>query len=412
LIDSMAMNALPAPEIPQSIGELTPAWLTAVLRSGGHLKAAQVVSVETETLGEGEGFIGQIVRLRLGLDREEPSAPSSVIAKFPIAVSQNRQLGEALGAYEREIRFYEELADRVPIAKPTCFYTAMDPNPFAGREKEALDFFDRLPRWLIRLLAPVGLWFANRSGRRYLLLLEDLAPSRRLGDQLAGCTAEEAEAVVREIVPVHLAWWGHDELESIRGWAPPVDIMSRYVEVLYRKGARNFRTGIGAGLPAEVDEFSAWLRAAGTPLMKQLGRSPRTLLHGDYRLDNLFFEGEGVASQVTAFDWQTVCQGPGALDIAYFISGNLAEDVAARCEMDLLATYHRLLLEGGVRDYDFDALLADYRVATCFVGYRMIAGGDMIDFSNERGAAMFGAWMRRLAALLPADYRDLVVVRR
>ena len=405
----MRMAALPAPEIPQSIEELTPSWLTAVLRAGGHLKLAQVVSLETEELGEGEGFIGQIVRLRLTFDCDEPGAPDSVIAKLPIRLAQNRKLGEALGAYEREIRFYNELADRVPIPKPVCYHTAMDPNPAAGREEEILDFLERLPRWLIRILAPFGMWLATLRRRRYLLLLEDLAPSRRLGDQVAGCTPEEAEAALRQIVPVHLAWWQHPDLESLRGWAPPANILSRYFEARYRKGSRLFKTGIGAGLPAEFDAFMDWLREAGTPLMQRMGRAPRTLLHGDYRLDNLFFQGEGVEAVVTAFDWQTVCQGPGALDVAYFISGNLTEDVAAGCEMDLLGTYHRLLCEGGVRDYDFDALLTDYRIAMCFIGYRMIVGGDMIDFSNERGTALIAGWMRRLAALLPpANYRNLV----
>ena len=68
----------------------------------------------------------------------------------------------------------------------------------------------------------------------------------------------------------------------------------------------------------------------------------------------------------------------------------------------------KLLREGGVRDYDFDALLSDYRISMCFIAYRLIAGGDMIDFSNERGTALIARWMQRLAALLPQEYRNLV----
>jgi hypothetical protein len=146
--------ALPPPSIPESADELTPEWLTAALRARGVLQGARVKDVRREILGEGEGFIGQIVRLHLRLDRPEEGAPDTLIAKLPIGLDQNRALGELLGAYEREIRFYEELAGEVGLRSPRCYYAAMDPNPFAGREERALRLFQRIPTWLLRFLLP------------------------------------------------------------------------------------------------------------------------------------------------------------------------------------------------------------------------------------------------------------------
>ena len=113
-------------------------------------------------------------------------------------------------------------------------------------------------------------------------------------------------------------------------------------------------------------------------------------------------------ARVTVFDWQTVSRGPAALDVAYFISGNLTEGVAAECEDGLLREYHQQLCDGGVRGYDFDTFLRDYRTALLYIGYRMIAAADMMDFSNERGTELMRGWLLRIDARLKDDFRELV----
>ena len=56
--------------IPERLEELTPAWLTDALRTGGHLDSGRVVDVHPEQLGEGKGFLGDIARLRLDYEGE------------------------------------------------------------------------------------------------------------------------------------------------------------------------------------------------------------------------------------------------------------------------------------------------------------------------------------------------------
>ena len=93
--------------IPERLDDLTPEWLTEALREGGHLEGAgEVTSVEREILGEGEGFMGDIARLRLWYEGGE--GPASVVAKMPRP--ENRAFGELVGAYERESCFYEEFS--------------------------------------------------------------------------------------------------------------------------------------------------------------------------------------------------------------------------------------------------------------------------------------------------------------
>jgi hypothetical protein len=394
----LTTKALPAPDIPRSLEDLTPEWLTAVLRARGFLGEARVVSREAEILGEGEGFVGQIIRLRLAFDGPAPDAPPSLIAKLPIRLARNRQAGEVLGAYEREIRFYTELADRVPIRKPACYYADMDPNPASGRERDLIRFLDRLPRWLVRILLPFFLWLAARSPRRYVLLLEDMAPLR-VGNQVAGCSRGEAEAALRQLAVIHATWWQHPDLERL-SWLVPVNVLGNYVEVLYRKSLAGFLTGYGSGLSEEFLSLAKSFGERGSEIIRRLGDPPFTLLHGDYRLDNMFFEGEGRSARITAFDWQTVSQGPAALDVAYFLSGNLAAEVARASAQELLRIYWDALVEQGVRGYDLEALTRDYHVAMHYIAYRIVAGIDMLDFSDERGTALIREWLVRLQALV------------
>ena len=109
--------------IPERLDDLTPEWLTGVLHEGGYLAAGGTVTgVEREVLGEGEGFMGDIVRLRLSYQGGE--GPGSVVAKMPRL--ENRAFGELVGVYERESCFYEEMADTVPVGVPGVYHSDFD----------------------------------------------------------------------------------------------------------------------------------------------------------------------------------------------------------------------------------------------------------------------------------------------
>jgi aminoglycoside/choline kinase family phosphotransferase len=85
------------------------------------------------------------------------------------------------------------------------------------------------------------------------------------------------------------------------------------------------------------------------------------LLHGDFRADNLLFDGDG--SQVTVVDWQTITIGLPARDLAYFIGTSLPHDDRRAYERQLVETYHAALVDAGVTDYDLETCWNDYRLA-------------------------------------------------
>jgi aminoglycoside phosphotransferase (APT) family kinase protein len=83
-----------------------------------------------------------------------------------------------------------------------------------------------------------------------------------------------------------------------------------------------------------------------------------SLIHGDYRLDNLMFDPNG--SAVTALDWQTATSGPPARDLAYFLGTSLVSDQRREHEKDLVGAYCAALGERGV-DYPLGQAWLDYR---------------------------------------------------
>ena len=107
--------------------------------------------------------------------------------------------------------------------------------------------------------------------------------------------------------------------------------------------------------------------------------APRTLLHGDFRLDNLFFD----ATSVTFIDWQIACRGQGIFDVAYFLSGCVEPAVRRAEEMRLLRLWHGLVTERGAGGFSFDDALLAYRRSVLYCNlYNVIAIGSL-DSAND-----------------------------
>lgn len=77
-------------------------WLSEAL--GG-----RVDDFSIRIIGSGEGFMGQLGRVSL----RGSGVPSSVIVKLPTADPGGQMIGQMMRVWEREHRFYTEVAHRV-----------------------------------------------------------------------------------------------------------------------------------------------------------------------------------------------------------------------------------------------------------------------------------------------------------
>lgn len=352
-------------ELPVSVEQITAEWLTSVLREGGAIHDAAVKSFGSEIVGEGAGFIGQLGRLTLVYDQTEQGAPASLIAKFPTPVAENRQIGDVFRLYEREGNFYRELAGEISLRTPRCYYCGMD-----------------------------------KVADQYVLLLEDLAPAR-VGDQLAGCSSAEVDLAIEEVAKFHAAWWESPRLKDL-DWMPSLTdpmIVQPIVES-YQTYWDPFLAGFGDKLSSSMLETAKRFGRCAAEIMDQLAKPPRTISHGDYRLDNMFFGTEDGGDPFAVIDWQVAYRARGVFDVAYFLCGTLQPSDRRAMEMDILRRYHELLRQHGVRGYEFDECVHDYRLAALFcLAYAVIVGGSL-DFANERGVALADAYVDRIIAVV------------
>ena len=155
------------------------------------------------------------------------------------------------------------------------------------------------------------------------------------------------------------------------------------------------RERAGDRLPPEVqalgDRFPRLLPA----LVAELAAAPRTLSHGDCRLDNMFF---GPGGRVTLCDWQLTARSCGARDLAYFLGQSLTPEDRATLERPLIDCYLDRLATHGI-DYDRSRAWHDYRVAALFAFVYPVVAGAGLDL-DERSDRLAQVILERCAAAL------------
>jgi hypothetical protein len=340
------------------MADITPEWLTAALRQRGVIGDARVTGVEAETIGVGAGFLGQLARLRLTYDRPGAGVPATMIAKMPTLDPGGRAICGIFQFYEREIRYYDEVAARVSLRVPGAYYTAMD--------------------------VPAD---------DYLLLLEDIADAR-VGDEVAGCTAAEAELAIRAIAEFHATWWESPKLDEIT-WMPYINApVHQSAEASYNEAWAPFLESFGDRLSPAMRAIGEEMRGHVIDLLNSLEPAPRTIVHGDYRLDNIFFAAAGAAQPIAAIDWQITSRGRGIFDAAYFLVSCIDPAVRRAEERRLVELWHGIAT-GGRGAYTFDDAWTDYRRAALYCNVYTVIGIANLASANERGLALFNAWLTR-----------------
>ena len=131
----------------------------------------------------------------------------------------------------------------------------------------------------------------------------------------------------------------------------------------------------------------------------RMGEGPQTLIHGDFRLDNILF---GVAAEhhpIALVDWQGIIVSKGVHDLAYLLSQNLKTDARREHERDLVAELPRPRSSSTASPgYSAEQCWDDYCVAALWLfEYAIIIGGGL-DPANERGTAFMSRPRRTVVA--------------
>jgi len=386
----MVIDAQP---LPFGSSDLEPKWLSGALREAGVItQSSEIDELIWDPLGEGEGFVGDLGRLTLRY--RHGSGPTTMVAKLPTEVAQNRAMGRALGVYQREVMVYHDLLPSLGLPCPRLYVGRYDADGSEEAELRRIVGANHLPMPLLRLLTQREQ--RNADVPPTVLLLEDLQ-GQELGDQVAGCSVERAAKVLEVAADLHGRTWGA-KCPQPTVWLQPGDVAPRVFHAVYLNHRRMFEERASRIFSEQNRPLLRSVRRGGARRIRLLHRqAPRCLLHGDFRLDNMFFGADGSVSAL--FDWQTTNLGPGVLDIAYFITGSLGFETPEEAIDELLHHYHRRLVDNGVDEYPFDQLAAEYNEALLVLLHRMSAIGGL-DFGDGRGAELIERWLGRFDARL------------
>jgi aminoglycoside phosphotransferase (APT) family kinase protein len=342
--------AIPTPETIDSD------WLTQRLREGGHTGAC-VARFRAERIGTGQ--IGKCIRFQLELAGETRGVPRSLVGKFPSDDSLSRATGEQLGNYHREVMFYRELAGRLPIATPRCYFAEI-----AGR------------------------------GSDFALLLEDMTPAKP-GNQLAGCSAAVARAAIGELVKLHAPTWADTSLRGLDWIEERLPDKGAQWQEMYRASLAPFLARFGPALADDEREIIARVAESKGPPFSYPAE-PWALVHIDFRLDNLLIDETVTPPRVAVVDWQSMVLQSPLSDLAYFLGASLLPEVRRPIERELVREYHAGLVAAGVRGYDFARCWEDYRRGA-FAGFSVTVIASVIVQETARGNEMFTVMARRHA---------------
>jgi len=365
-VGRVAYHRAMAQQVPTTTSDVTAEWLTGALQSSGVLPAgARVATVQTDPTAAGVGFMGEVGKIAVTYDGDAGDAPTSMIVKFPTASPEVMSIMRPTRVYEREHRFYAELADATPVRTPVPYHVVCETSD----DPEVAE--------------------------TYMLVMEDLA-GLEMGDQLAGLSPEQTEAALRGLARHHAAFWNGRGLES----APFVPIingpLNRAGQAIYEASLPGFNEVFAHALSPEMGPISEAYGRNHPLLLDRLEAMPHTLVHFDYRADNLFFDRSGGGCEVVVIDWQSISVGGGAADVGYLMGQNMDNDVRREHEDDLLHAYHDTLVANGVTGYEYDQFFQDYRLGVIYGWVIPVFAVGTLDSSSERAMALWTAVIERV----------------
>eukprot|EP00216_Chloropicon_sp_CCMP2111_P002844 CAMPEP_0198246470 /NCGR_PEP_ID=MMETSP1446-20131203/45987_1 /TAXON_ID=1461542 ORGANISM="Unidentified sp, Strain CCMP2111" /NCGR_SAMPLE_ID=MMETSP1446 /ASSEMBLY_ACC=CAM_ASM_001112 /LENGTH=463 /DNA_ID=CAMNT_0043930791 /DNA_START=885 /DNA_END=2276 /DNA_ORIENTATION=+ len=282
-------------------------------------------------------------------ENEKPPPPSTLVLKCAGHFDEHfRKLAEETNCYEKEHLFYTKIAPEL-----------------------ASDSVDQMHLPLV-YRSEFSHHNAKSNDNANYILMQDLRESCSRGNQVCGLDPDRTEELVRSLAFLHASFWeGREGAKKLPNFVVRGDDdtgllkkVRSYFERYYPKmmASRDFKIFI-KDIPEEyvMGAMRQIYSKSNTILEHICYGVPQTLIHADFRADNIMLRREGKGSVV--LDWQTYCRGGGVYDFCNIVVSSMTvEDRRKHCTR-LLRLYHESLLEHGIQGYTWENIVYDFRAA-------------------------------------------------
>ena len=313
---------------PASADEITNGWLTAALQ--GRHPGALVTGVEVVSRSQVTNS-----HARISVAYDSPStAPSSMFVKV-LPTDDRRDAVARTRMGPKEVRFYRELARRLKLRVPEVHVAIED-----------------------------------SSDDTFVLLLEDLVDAgARVSDGTWGVGADGAATALEGLAEMHARFEDPKRRAAEAGWVVEPVWGSTYGSTMLQFGLDHHRDRLS-------DNFAAIAEAYindGRRLFELWTTGPKTVIHGDTHIGNLFFEGDTVGF----LDWGLIAVNTPMREVSYFL--NMAMDIEERRthEQALLRHYLAARSSYGASPMTFNEAWAAHRLQAA---YCVVASCQIVTF--------------------------------
>lgn len=313
-------NVITTPE------EVTPEWLTGVLRQSGFLSRGKVIKVENKLTKRLLVSVVSRLEVSYSADASAPPAPSQLFLKISGPDSVQVVFSEP---HSREVEFYNVIA------------AEMSDPPFIRCYDAA---------------------YSAESGNSHLLL-DDLSETHFQPESPHSPEKLYCELAMECMAQLHAFWWEHPRLGKEIGKLFSAGELKAFVGEV-EKNVNGFIDFLGDRLSVEGRQIYLRLLAAKYEIWGRLTEATGlTVTHGDAHWWNLLYPRDPDTHRVCLFDWQLWHVDVGARDIAFMVAlGGYAERRrGAAMELHLIRLYHESLIAHGVGNYTRDDCWDDYR---------------------------------------------------
>ena len=217
---------------------------------------SSVTDVSLERIGEGVGILSILQRIKPTYSGAT-SAPASFVVKYPTDDAGQRFTADALAFYIRECMFYRDHAEGAAFGTARCYAQ--------GIASDNTDF---------------------------TVALQDISNLRTL-NQLEGVSLDDSRTILTKLADFHAAWWDKPALDGMTDVFQPLSNPTYHMvlPMLWSQGWPSLLEQAPEIVPEAVRPVGEMWGPKVQWMLDNLSL-PRTLCHGDYRADNIMFDGK------------------------------------------------------------------------------------------------------------------------